>query len=128
LPPYDDFCNTLLSHAALVAVVIRILRFLCYTVISFGMDDDQNPPEKPSRTAKKNELKAIQALTEKLAGLSPGILNTLKLDPDLRKEIDETKRITVPAARRRRLSYLSTIVGQYYDLESLQKLLKLYIK
>lgn len=92
-------------------------------VLEVSMDDESEIPDLRSRTSKKKDLQRMQALTEQLAAMTPANLDKLGLDPDLKNEVLETKRITATTARKRRLRYLCTLVAEHYDLDSLRKLL-----
>ena len=68
------------------------------------MNQDINP-EKPSKSARKRELAALQELAGQMAALSDAELQRLNVDESLRHEIQQARTIPASGARNRQLKY-----------------------
>lgn len=68
--------------------------------------------EAPSRSAKKRQSLALQALGEDLTRLSPAELQHLDLTPDLREALNLFARIRDHEGRRRQLQYIGRLMRE----------------
>jgi ribosome-associated protein len=66
--------------------------------------------ERPSKTQRKQEVEALQRLGERLVGLNPEQLATVRLPDDLRDAVFEAKRIRSREGRRRQLQYIGKLM------------------
>jgi ribosome-associated protein len=75
-------------------------------------DDDSfdNSPEKPSKSQKKREMSALQALGAELVGLGRDQLARMELPEDLRDAVRDAQRFTQHEARRRQLQYIGRLM------------------
>lgn len=62
-------------------------------------------PEKPSKSARKRELAALQELAEHMAALSDSELQRLGVDESLRLEIEKVRSIRPSGARNRQVKH-----------------------
>ena len=67
---------------------------------------------QPSKTRRKKEMHALQALGEQLVGLAPDALATLALPERLADAIAEARRITGFEARRRQMQYIGRLMRE----------------
>lgn len=81
------------------------------------MTDEHIPA---SKSAKKRELKTVQALAQEMVDLSLGDLNSLTLDDEIRSEVDMARKVTAHNAKRRQIMYLSRLLNGI-DLPTLRK-------
>ena len=65
----------------------------------------ENRPEKPSKSARKREIAALQELAEQMVALSDGELERLGVDESLRQEIKQARAIRPSGARNRQLKH-----------------------
>lgn len=77
-------------------------------------------PIPASKSAKKRELKTVQALAQEMVDLSLGDLNSLTLDDEIRREVDMARKVTAHNAKRRQIMYLSRLLNGI-DLPTLRK-------
>lgn len=80
-------------------------------------DPRDTPPapaadERPSKTQRKQEMTARQALGVRLVGLNPTQLAQLALPEPLREAIAAARGITAHEARRRQLQYVGKLMRQ----------------
>lgn len=68
------------------------------------MNQDKTPG-KPSKSARKRELAALQGLAEQMAALSDSELQRLGVDDSLRHEIQQVRSIRPSGARNRQLRH-----------------------
>jgi ribosome-associated protein len=68
-------------------------------------------PEKPSKSARKRELAALQELAEQMAALSDSELQRLGVDESLRHEIQQVRSIRPSGARNRQLRHCVRYMG-----------------
>ena len=68
--------------------------------------------EAPSRSAKKRQSLALQALGEELTRLSPAELQHLDLTPDLREALTLYARIRDHEGRRRQMQYIGRLMRE----------------
>lgn len=68
--------------------------------------------EAPSRSAKKRQSLALQALGEELTRLSPAELHHLDLTPDLREALTLYARIRDHEGRRRQMQYIGRLMRE----------------
>jgi ribosome-associated protein len=78
---------------------------------------DQPPPdtgldERPSKTQRKKEMTALQALGARLVRLNAAQLAQVALPDRLREAIEAAHRITAHEARRRQLQYIGKLMRQ----------------
>ena len=76
-------------------------------------------PRGPSKTQRKRDMHALQALGEALVALTPQRLALIPLDDRLRAEIEETQRITSHEGRRRQLQFVGKLMREA-DGEAIQ--------
>ena len=67
---------------------------------------------QPSKTRRKKEMHALQALGEQLVGLAPDALATLALPERLADAIAAARRITGFEARRRQMQYIGRLMRE----------------
>lgn len=79
---------------------------------------DSNQP--PSKSAKKRELKTVQALAQELVALNLGDLNSMTFDDEIRREIDMARKVTAHNAKRRQIMFLSRCLNGA-DLPTIRK-------
>ena len=72
-----------------------------------GEDFDEG---RPSKTRRKKEMHALQALGERLVALPEARLKTVPLDEDLRNAIDMARGIRSHEGRRRQLQYVGRLM------------------
>lgn len=73
---------------------------------------DSPPSERPSKSQRKREMTALQALGESLLHLSPAELARIDLPEPLREAIAEMRRIGSHEARRRQLQFIGKLMRQ----------------
>ncbi|MGE5467810.1 MAG: ribosome biogenesis factor YjgA [Ignavibacteria bacterium] len=71
---------------------------------------DSEAPEKPSKTQKKREMTALQALGTELVELGRDQLARIELPDDLRDAVRDAQRFTQHEARRRQLQYIGRLM------------------
>ncbi len=82
---------------------------------------EQEEAELPSKTAIKNEMKALQALGEKLVKLKAGQLDTIPLDDeDLAEAIHTARRLKSREGLRRQMQYIGKLMRKI-DVEPIQQ-------
>ncbi|HUN94039.1 MAG TPA: ribosome biogenesis factor YjgA [Burkholderiaceae bacterium] len=76
-----------------------------------GDDDaDDARGERPSKSRRKRDMHALQALGERLVALPPEVLRRVEVPPELREAIEEARRITSHEGRRRQLQYVGRLM------------------
>jgi ribosome-associated protein len=75
--------------------------------------------DRPSKSQRKREMTALQALGESLLQLSEAALARVEMPDDLRAAVAEAARIKSHEARRRQLQYIGRLVRQL-DAEQLR--------
>ncbi len=73
-----------------------------------GFDDFAD--EGPSKTQRKREMHALQAMGAQLVGLNERQLTEFELPEDLRRAIEEMRRISKNEARRRQMQYIGKLM------------------
>ena len=73
-------------------------------------DDFDDLPEKPSKTQRKRDMEALQALGEALLSFAPTKLNGLNLPPELMAALVEARRIPRKKAERRQNQYIGRLM------------------
>jgi ribosome-associated protein len=68
--------------------------------------------ERPSKSQRKREMTALQALGESLLGLPPAALARIDLPEPLREALAEVARMGSHEARRRQLQYIGRLMRQ----------------
>lgn len=72
--------------------------------------DDDPPLQPPSKTRRKKDMHALQALGEALVALTPAQLDRIELPERLADAVAEAKRISGFEARRRQMQYIGKIM------------------
>jgi ribosome-associated protein len=89
-----------------------------------GMDDDVDAaPDRPSKTARKQEMHALQRLGVELAGLPAEQLRRLDLPEPLLDALLAAQKITSHEGRRRHLQYVGKLMRRV-DPEPLRRVLE----
>lgn len=90
-------------------------------------DFDDNLPEKPSKTQRKREVAALQALGETLLEFKPAKLISLNLPDELMAAIVEAHRIPRKKAERRQNQYIGRLMRDLDEetLEAIRQFLAL---
>jgi ribosome-associated protein len=70
------------------------------------------PDERPSKTQRKKEVQALQALGERLVELGAEQLAAVPLPDDLREAVLEARRIRSREGRRRQLQYIGKLMRE----------------
>ena len=83
-----------------------------------GTNFDEDP-DTTSRSGKKRQLEVVQKLAKDLVDLSPGDFSFIDLDPEIRLQVEATRKIKAHGARRRQLRFLCGFIAAA-DLVSLQ--------
>ncbi|MDR2239219.1 MAG: DUF615 domain-containing protein [Zoogloeaceae bacterium] len=78
-------------------------------------DNLENPafddaPASPSKSQKKRDMHALQALGEELATLPPARLARIEMPEALRAALQEAQRLTKHEARRRQMQYIGRLM------------------
>lgn len=80
-------------------------------VHALDAEAEETAAERPSKSARKRDMLALQALGERLCALSPRELGRVPIeDPALASAIDEARRITSHSARRRHMQYIGKLM------------------
>lgn len=80
---------------------------------------DDSLPEKPSKTQRKREVEALQALGETLLNFKPAKLESLNLPDELMAALIEAHRIPRKKAERRQNQYIGRLM-RGLDQETLE--------
>lgn len=79
-------------------------------------DETENPwsdhDERPSKTARKKEMTALQDIGQTIVGLSAGELSTIPLEDDLADAITTARRIKSREGLRRQMQYIGRLMRQ----------------
>lgn len=70
-----------------------------------------------SRSQKKRESTALQAIGEQLAALSAATLDTMELPADLRKALSDWQAMSKHEARRRQMQYIGRVMRELDEAE-----------
>ncbi len=81
--------------------------------------DDNPQQEQPSRSAKKRAARAVENLAERLINLGEADFRRLPLTGEIRREMEEARRIKAHSARKRQLKHLAGLLR--HDEESRQE-------
>jgi ribosome-associated protein len=73
-------------------------------------DDFDDLPEKPSKTQRKRDMEALQALGEELLSFAPSKLVSINLPPELMAALVEARRISARRAGRRQNQYIGKLM------------------
>jgi len=84
------------------------------------VDQDDQHSDQPSKTKKKQEMHALQAVGEQLVELDMKRLNELDLPEQLMDAILEARQIQKHGARRRQLQYIGKIM-RHIDVQPVQE-------
>lgn len=74
--------------------------------------DDLERDDRPSKTRRKQDMHALQALGAALVALGPGQLAAIDMPESLREAVLAAKRITSREARRRQLQYIGRLMRE----------------
>ncbi len=85
-----------------------------------SMHDDEFFDERPSKSQRKREAHALQALGERLVDLKPQQLERIPLPPDLHDAIREAQRLHQRGARKRQLQYIGRLMRELDDPAAVQ--------
>jgi ribosome-associated protein len=85
-------------------------------------DSALQAPEPPSKTQRKKDMHALQALGEQLVRLRRDQLQRIELPESLREAIEFAHRVTSHEARRRHMQYVGKLMRQA-DAEALREAL-----
>ena len=80
------------------------------------------PADKPSKTRRKKEMHALQALGASLTDLTPDQLAEIDMPGELREAVVEARRITSHEARRRQIQYIGRLMRDVDPAPILAKL------
>ncbi len=83
-------------------------------------DDDFHDDRPPSKSQRKREAHALQALGENLVALTPAQLARIPLPDDLRAAIDEARRLRQRGARKRQMQYIGKLMRLLDDPAEVQ--------
>ncbi|MDV6318886.1 ribosome biogenesis factor YjgA [Chromohalobacter sp. HP20-39] len=88
--------------------------------MSIDLPDPQDEEAgRPSKTQRKNEMKALQALGERIIAMSDAERARLPLSDDMRFAVEETSRIRSHEGRRRHMQYVGKVMRRE-DLAAIQ--------
>jgi ribosome-associated protein len=76
------------------------------------LPDEQHDDGRPSKTQRKKEMHALQALGQQLVDLSRDQLARVDLPDELRDAIDFAHRVTSHEGRRRHMQYIGKLMRQ----------------
>jgi ribosome-associated protein len=76
------------------------------------MDPEEQPQERPSRSARKRNAEALQRLGERLLGLKPQQLQRFDLPPALLEAILETQKLRSRAAHARARQFIGRLMRE----------------
>lgn len=74
-----------------------------------GAQDDATD-EPPSKTKRKHEADRIKTLTKTLLAMSASKLNRIPLDPDVREELMDARKIRSNVARKRQMQFVAKLL------------------
>jgi ribosome-associated protein len=77
-----------------------------------GAPGDDDRQDRPSKTRRKKQSHALQALGERLVALSPDKLSHMPIDEPLRDAVQQAQRITSHEGRRRQLQYIGRLMRE----------------
>lgn len=80
----------------------------------------------PSRSRKKRDSTALQAIGEELARMPRAKLDAMPLPPDLRAALEEYHQLGRHEAKRRQLQYIGRLMREAKEEGALDDLLQLY--
>ncbi len=84
------------------------------------MNDDFFDEQPPSKSQRKREAHALQALGENLVALREGQLDRIPLPADLHAAILEARRLHQRGARKRQMQYIGKLMRQLDDPAAVQ--------
>lgn len=90
--------------------------------MSFDLPADDTSPsyeDRPSKSQRKREMQALQALGEKIIALTAAERARLPLSDDMRFAVEETGRIRSHEGRRRHMQYVGKLMRRE-DTEAIQ--------
>ncbi|WP_048307915.1 ribosome biogenesis factor YjgA [Halomonas sp. PR-M31] len=85
-----------------------------------SFESSADPQDRPSKTQRKQEMQALQALGERIIALSEVQRARLPLSDDLLAAIEETSRIRSHEGRRRHMQYVGKLMRRE-NIEGIQQ-------
>ncbi|HPF58464.1 MAG TPA: ribosome biogenesis factor YjgA [Candidatus Competibacteraceae bacterium] len=79
--------------------------------------DEYDTPRPPSKSQRKREATALQALGERLVNLTSAQLNRIPLPADLLAAVQLAQSISQRGGRKRQLQYIGKLMRQLDDVE-----------
>lgn len=86
-------------------------------------DFDRLPPDRPSKTKRKNNLARFREFTTELVELSQGRFHQLDLPEDIKQAVAEARKLTSMGAKRRQMSFVARLVEDL-DIEALRETIR----
>jgi len=103
-------------------VPVKVLGIITTMMVEPHDDSELQATEPPSKTQRKKEMHALQALGEQLVRLRRDQLQRIELPDALREAIEFAHRVTSHEARRRHMQYVGKLMRQA-DAEALRQAL-----
>jgi ribosome-associated protein len=82
------------------------------TEVLHGAPSEDDRHDRPSKTQRKKQSHALQALGERLVALAPEKLARMPIDEPLRDAVRQAQRITSHEGRRRQLQYIGRLMRE----------------
>ncbi len=95
-----------------LAVPLKVLGIITTMMVEPNDDGALHASEPPSKTRRKKEMHALQALGEQLVQLRRDQLQRIDLPDALREAIEFAHRVTSHEARRRHMQYVGKLMRQ----------------
>jgi ribosome-associated protein len=80
-----------------------------------ALEVDPDAESRPSRTKRKRDNESLRQLGADLVELSAGRLAKLELPAELRRAVDEARRLDVHGARKRQIQYIGRVMEECDD-------------
>jgi ribosome-associated protein len=93
-------------------VPVKVLGIITTMMVEPHDDSELQATEPPSKTQRKKEMHALQALGEQLVRLRRDQLQRIELPDALREAIEFAHRVTSHEARRRHMQYVGKLMRQ----------------
>ena len=90
----------------------------------WNMADDGTEELYISRSQKKRDSTALQTMGEELAGLSPAVLTSMPLTPNILAAIREWQKLTSREGRRRQMQFIGRLMREEGDREAIHEALE----
>lgn len=75
-------------------------------------EEQDSPDERPSKSQRRRDMEALQALGEELVGLPAAALRDMPLPDTLREAVMLARNITAHGGRRRQLQYIGKLMRE----------------